>query len=124
MTVHLVHLLIFLLRCRKLPKALKEWEAFNALKKKIEDFNETCPLLEMMTNKAMLERHWKRMEDLTGHQFDVESESFQLRNIMEAPLLQFREDIEVSIYRTKIIRHDEYTHEYNCKEGWHRVEEW
>ena len=84
-------------RCRKLPKALKEWEAFNALKKKIDDFNETCPLLEMMANKAMLERHWKRMEELTGHQFDVESESFQLRNIMEAPLLAYREDIEVSV---------------------------
>ena len=82
-------------RCRKLPKALKEWEAFNALKKKIDDFNETCPLLEMMANKAMLERHWKRMEELTGHTFDVEAESFQLRNIMEAPLLQYREDIEV-----------------------------
>ena len=52
----------------------------------------------MMANKAMLERHWKRMEDLTGHQFDVESESFQLRNIMEAPLLKYREDIEVSNY--------------------------
>ena len=74
---------------------MKEWEAFNALKKKIDDFNETCPLLEMMTNKAMLERHWKRMEELTGHTFDVEAESFQLRNIMEAPLLQYREDIEV-----------------------------
>lgn len=83
-------------RCRKLPKALKEWEAFNDLKKKIDDFNETCPLLEMMTNKAMLERHWKRMEEVTSHSFDVESESFQLRNIMEAPLLKFREDIEVS----------------------------
>ena len=78
---------------------MKEWEAFNALKKKIDDFNETCPLLEMMANKAMLERHWKRMEDLTGHEFDVESESFQLRNIMEAPLLKFREDIEVRVYR-------------------------
>ena len=88
--------LIFRLRCRKLPKALKEWEAFNDLKKKIDDFNETCPLLEMMTNKAMLERHWKRMEELTGHTFDVEAESFQLRNIMEAPLLQYREDIEVT----------------------------
>ena len=76
---------------------MKEWEAFNALKKKIDDFNETCPLLEMMANKAMLERHWKRMEELTGHQFDVESESFQLRNIMEAPLLTFREDIEVNV---------------------------
>lgn len=51
----------------------------------------------MMANKAMLERHWKRMEEVTGHGFDVESESFQLRNIMEAPLLQFREDIEVSL---------------------------
>lgn len=51
--------------------------------------------MEMMTNKAMLERHWKRMEETTGHTFDVESESFQLRNIMEAPILRFREDIEV-----------------------------
>ncbi len=86
-------------RCRKLPKALKEWRAFNELKKKIDDFNECCPLLEMMSNKAMLERHWKRMEELTNHTFDVESESFQLRNIMEAPILKFREDIEVcSIY--------------------------
>ena len=52
----------------------------------------------MMSNKAMLERHWKRMEEVTSHTFDVESESFQLRNIMEAPILQFREDIEVRNY--------------------------
>lgn len=85
-----------LYRCRKLPPALKGWEAFNDLKKRIDDFNETCPLLEMMANKAMLDRHWKRLEEITSHSFDVESESFQLRNIMEAPLLQFREDIEAS----------------------------
>lgn len=87
---------LVLLRCRKLPKAIKDWQAFNELKKKIEDFNETCPLLEMMSNKAMLDRHWKRMEEVTSHTFDVESESFQLRNIMEAPILEFREDIEVN----------------------------
>ena len=51
----------------------------------------------MMANKAMLERHWKRLEETTSHSFDVESESFQLRNIMEAPLLKFREDIEVCL---------------------------
>ena len=53
------------------------------------------PLLELMTNKAMKPRHWQRMADVTGHVFDVESDNFILRNILEAPLLQYKEDIEV-----------------------------
>ncbi|XP_077977872.1 dynein axonemal heavy chain 5-like isoform X2 [Glandiceps talaboti] len=81
-------------RCRKLPKALKEWQAFLDLKQTIDDFNETCPLLEMMANKAMMKRHWDRIANITGHTFDVESESFLLRNIMMAPLLKYKEDIE------------------------------
>lgn len=82
------------LRCRKLPKGLKEWQAFNDLKKKIDDFNETCPLLELMANKAMKERHWERIANLTSHTFDIQSDNFQLRNIMEAPLLPHKDDIE------------------------------
>jgi len=83
-------------RCRKLPKGLKEWQAFNDLKKKIDDFNETCPLLELMANRAMKDRHWDRITQLTGHTFDVHQESFQLRNLMEAPLLDYKDDIEHS----------------------------
>ena len=83
-------------RCRKLPKALKEWQAFNDLKKKIDNFNELCPLLERMLDKAMKERHWQRIEEVTGYKFDIESEGFLLRNVMEAPLLENMEDIEVS----------------------------
>lgn len=82
-------------RCRKLPKALKEWQAFEELRKTIDDFNETCPLLEQMANKAMMARHWERIANTTSHTFDVENEGFLLRNIMEAPLLAFKEDIEV-----------------------------
>ena len=81
-------------RCRKLPKGLKEWQAFNDLKKKIDDFNETCPLLELMANRAMKDRHWDRIAQLTGHTFEVHSENFALRNIMEAPLLEHKDDIE------------------------------
>ncbi|XP_069476735.1 dynein axonemal heavy chain 5-like [Ambystoma mexicanum] len=87
-------LLDFQNRIRKLPKALKEWQAFNDLKKKIDDFSESCPLLEMMANKAMMSRHWGRIAQLTGTHFDVESETFCLRNIMEASLLKYKEDIE------------------------------
>ena len=87
-------LLDFQNKCRKLPKALKEWQAFGDLKKTIDDFNETCPLLEMMANKAMMPRHWERIAQITGHTFDVEADNFLLRNLMEAPLLQYKEDIE------------------------------
>uniref|UniRef100_F6PHB9 AAA+ ATPase domain-containing protein n=1 Tax=Ciona intestinalis TaxID=7719 RepID=F6PHB9_CIOIN len=87
-------LLDFQNRCRKLPKGLKEWQAFNDLKTKIDDFNETCPLLELMSDKAMKKRHWERIENLTGYSFDIENENFQLRNIMAAPLLKYKEDIE------------------------------
>lgn len=80
-----------------MPKGLKDWDAFLQLKKKIDDFNESCPLLELMANKAMKMRHWDRLANSTGHVFEVESDTFLLRNIMEAPLLENKEDIEVSV---------------------------
>uniref|UniRef100_A0A672PDE8 Dynein axonemal heavy chain 5 n=1 Tax=Sinocyclocheilus grahami TaxID=75366 RepID=A0A672PDE8_SINGR len=87
-------LLEFQSRCRKLPRALKEWQAFLDLKKTIDDFSECCPLLDLMTNKAMMTRHWKRITEVTGHTFEVETDNFKLRNIMEAPLLKCKEEIE------------------------------
>lgn len=99
-TVVLLWLLLCFLtfyRCRKLPRALKDWQAFQDLKQTIDDFNESCPLLELMANKAMKQRHWDRIAALTGHTFDMESETFSLRNIMEAPLLKHKEDLEVRL---------------------------
>ncbi|XP_077430963.1 dynein axonemal heavy chain 5 isoform X2 [Vanacampus margaritifer] len=87
-------LLDFQTRCRKLPRALKEWQAFLELKKIIDEFNECCPLLELMANKAMMMRHWKRITEVTGHTFEVETDTFKLRSIMEAPLLKYKEEIE------------------------------
>ncbi|XP_040833581.1 dynein heavy chain 5, axonemal [Ochotona curzoniae] len=87
-------LLEFQNRCRKLPRALKDWQAFLDLKKIIDEFSECCPLLESMASKAMMERHWQRIAAVTGHSLDVGSETFKLRNIMEAPLLKYKEEIE------------------------------
>ena len=93
--VIMFHVCTCTFRCRKLPRALKDWPAFEDLKKTIDDFNEMVPLLELMTNKAMKPRHWNRMAETTGHVFDIEGDNFTLRNILEAPLLEYKEDIEV-----------------------------
>ncbi|XP_066579439.1 dynein axonemal heavy chain 5-like [Amia ocellicauda] len=87
-------LLGFQNRIRKLPKALKEWQAFNDLKTKIDDFSESWPLVQRMANKAVLSRHWQRIAEVTGHHFHVESDNVLLRHVMEAPLLENKEDIE------------------------------
>ncbi|CAK1540075.1 unnamed protein product [Leptosia nina] len=84
----------FDIRCRKLPKGMKDWPAFIELKTKIDDFNETCPLLELMADKSMKDRHWRRLEKLMNCILDVESETFTLANVMEAPLLKNKEDVE------------------------------
>ena len=86
----------FSYRIRKLPKALKDWQAFIDLKKTIDDFNESCPLLEMMSHKAMKDRHWQRISDVTKHPLDIQAvDTFTLKVLMQAPLLECKEDIEV-----------------------------
>ena len=87
--------MFYFLRMRKLPKGLKEWQAFLELQKKVNDFNECCPILELMAHNAMKKRHWDHISTITGHTFNLELESVTLRNIMEAPLLEYKEDIEV-----------------------------
>ena len=49
----------------------------------------------MMAHKAMKPRHWERISTITSVTLDVESETFQLRQLMSAPLLPNKEDIEV-----------------------------
>ena len=93
--VEIIFILFLCFRCRKLPKGLRGWPAFLALKKKVDDFNETCPLLEMMSHKAMQKRHWDRITALTKYDFDFESDQFQLKSVIEAPLLKYKDEIEV-----------------------------
>lgn len=80
--------------CLKLPKALKEYPAYENLRTTLAEFNELIPLLEMMTHPAMRPRHWSQLDVVTGYTFKVAMEGCLFRNILEAPLLQHREDVE------------------------------
>lgn len=48
-----------------------------------------------MSNRAMQLRHWQRIAEVTGVRgLDIEAEDLRLRNIMDLPLLLYKEDIE------------------------------
>lgn len=81
---------------------VQEWPAFHALKRTIDDFNDMCPLLELMANRAMKPRHWQRIMEVTKHKFDLESDGFCLKHILAAPLLKYKEDIEVGLKKKKL----------------------
>lgn len=94
MTVINAEIQEFVNRCRTLPKGMKDWPAFIDLKKKIDDFNECCPLVEYMSSYAMKERHWTMLETVMSHKFDTHSLKFTLGVVLQAPLLSFKDDIE------------------------------
>lgn len=51
----------------------------------------------------MLSRHWEKIAQVTGHHFDVDSENFTLKNVMDAPLLKHKEDIEVHLHFSLVL---------------------
>lgn len=80
--------------CRRLPAGMKDWPAFIELKKKIDDFNESCPLLELMAGEGMKERHWEKLSKILNYNFDVENPAYTLGDVMNAPLLKYKDDVE------------------------------
>jgi len=82
-------------QCLRLPKDLKEWEAYKELKQEIDNFKEILPLIESLKRPAIKARHWKEISELVKKEFNYEhDDAFFLSDILEAKLLNFREDIE------------------------------
>jgi len=82
-------------RCHKLPRALKDWPEYKDLCQNIDDFNALVPLLEQMTNEAMLPRHWKEIQSMTGQSFDAEAQQFTLGTVLQPSLLNDKDKVEV-----------------------------
>ncbi|KAI9325129.1 dynein heavy chain, N-terminal region 1-domain-containing protein [Obelidium mucronatum] len=81
-------------KIKKLPKAIKEWDAFLELKKIVDDLTNKVPLLEMMSNKAMQPRHWDAIQRVSKTTFNLDPEMFYLRNLLDAPLVESKDDVE------------------------------
>lgn len=53
-------------QCKKLPKALRDWQAYVDCRDTIDNFLEMLPLFQALAHKAMRERHWKSIMQITG----------------------------------------------------------
>ncbi|KAG9395874.1 Dynein heavy chain and region D6 of dynein motor [Carpediemonas membranifera] len=84
----------FQTRCRRLPKGMRDWDAFLELKKVIDDFSETLPLIQMLANPAMRPRHWNQLGELCNTKFDVDGDQFKLHDLTDAPLLENKDEVE------------------------------
>ena len=80
--------------CKRMPKALREYEAFVELKRTIDDFLETLPLVQSLAHPCMRSRHWTQLMTVTGRQLAVHSDTFKLSTLLEADLLEFNDDVE------------------------------
>lgn len=81
-------------KCRRLPKGLKEWPAYVDLKKTIDDWTEKIVLIELMIKNSLKKRHWEMIERVTNTPMNVDDKDFALKDIVNAPLLKNRDEIE------------------------------
>jgi dynein heavy chain len=80
-------------KCKKMPKQLREWEAYHVLKKEIEDFQEVLPLMTELGKTSIMPRHWQQVMDLCGKELPVESDTFKLQSLIDAQLNEFKDEI-------------------------------
>jgi dynein heavy chain len=80
-------------RCKKMPKQLREWDAYHELKKEIEDFQTVLPLLTDLAKPSIMERHWRQVMELTGKNLPIDSDNFKLQQLINANLHEFRDEI-------------------------------
>ncbi|XP_053425879.1 dynein axonemal heavy chain 2 isoform X5 [Nycticebus coucang] len=91
-------------RLTRLAKEYKDrnWEVIEITRSKIEQFKRTMPLISDLRNPALRERHWDQVRDEIQWEFDQESESFTLEQIVELGMDQHAEKIgEISASATK-----------------------
>jgi dynein heavy chain len=85
--------------CKRMPKQLRDWEAYGELKKTIDEFFEVLPLLQQCSQKSMRPRHWEAIMQVTGKKIPMEesgpsAESCKLMHVLDLGMVGFAEDVE------------------------------
>lgn len=82
------------MQCRRMPKQLRDWEAYTELKKNVEDFLDVLPLLQMLCSSAMRTRHWVGIQAAAGTNLDIASDHLLLGDVLNMCLQMNPDDVE------------------------------
>lgn len=74
-------------------KDIKNWKTFIALNERVKNMNTILPLINQLRSKFMMDRHWKKLEVITGKTIDHKSPQFCLENLVELDLFKYSEEV-------------------------------
>ena len=80
-------------KARRLPADMKNWPAYIELQNKIDNFVDTMPILDALSNPAVQQYHWKQIIELTGCEIDTDKDVFRLGHVFDAGLLDHKDDV-------------------------------
>ena len=81
--------------CNKLPKGLREWQAYKDLKEKIENYKNIFPFIKELKDPMIKNRHWESIIKFSGTKLNyAQPDNFYFKEIVEANLMDCLEDIE------------------------------
>jgi dynein heavy chain, axonemal len=81
-------------RCKKLPKRLREYQAFDEVRKQIDDYILLFPMLSEMSKPSIKKRHWDEICGLLSKPLPYEDESFSLKDVLESDIVEHKEEVE------------------------------
>eukprot|EP00892_Ulva_mutabilis_P000668 jgi/Ulvmu1/10601/UM065_0057.1 len=79
-------------RLRKL-KHLMDQPLYGAVSQSINGFLSSLPLMKELKSDALRKRHWKRLMEVTGKEFDMEPKTFTLGSMFTLQLDAFADEI-------------------------------
>lgn len=82
-------------QCIRLPKDLKEWQAYKELKTSIENLKALLPIITILKKDAVKDRHWEALNEKTTHRIPYDQpEIFIIEDLAKAKVLDLIEDVE------------------------------
>lgn len=77
-----------------LPKSVHRFEAYSQMVSSVDSILQIIPTITQLSHKSMRRRHWQRLGEILNVDLDTSPDVFKLHVLLDAPLLDHREEIE------------------------------